>query len=161
MSTLVKEYLALDDSDILSITVPLQVMGLSAVYAAALGWIERRYPIKPDHTWAEVAGGVVISLLPIALEARRRPTIDWRTYENIVWRCFMASGMPIILWQLGEALIRQVELINYAAERPTRSSSDHADPTPPLAVGSRERTGWSAPGSERSDSAAAEGSGDA
>jgi hypothetical protein len=146
--------------DELLIRVPLQVAGLSTIYSIILGQLERRYPIKPDHTWAEVAGGVLISLVPVALAARRRPGLSWQTYENAVWRSFFASGTPIILWQLAEAVVRHVELLRYTAERDGRSVSANADSTTPLADRSGNGAGRGSSSGERGDIAATEGSGD-
>jgi hypothetical protein len=113
----------------MSISTPLRVMGLSTGYAAALAWLERRLPfIKPDHIWAEVAGGVLVSLLPVALAARQSAAasaatddldepLTWQTYESTVWRSFWAAGVPIVLWQLGEAVVRQHELLKYTYNR--------------------------------------------
>ncbi len=118
--------------------IPLAVAGLATAYSLALGWLERRYPIRPDHIWAEVAGGVMISLVPITIGARTSRNVDWRVYENAVWRSFIASGTPIILWQLGEAITRHVELLRYVASTERRSDDPHADYTPSLANGSGE-----------------------
>lgn len=102
--------------------VSLQVMGLASVYAATLAGLERIWPsIKPDHIWVEVAGGVVISLLPVVIEARRvvegqsEQTLDWQTYERAIWSAFASSGIPIILWQIGEAIYRQSEVTRIMA----------------------------------------------
>lgn len=122
----------------LSVTVPLQVLGLSLAYSATLSYLERRFPIKPDHTWAEVAGGVLLSLVPVALSARKAQQIDWRTYENAVWRSFIASGTPIILWQIGEAVTRQMELLHYTAGRELTPLDAYADDTSEMAARSRE-----------------------
>jgi hypothetical protein len=115
----------------MSITVPLQVMGLSAGYATALGWLERRFPsIKPDHIWAEVAGGVLVTLLPVSLAAHRKPPepettpISWQSYEGAVWRSFCAAAVPIVLWQLAEAVLRHTELLSYSYS--THHASDKA-----------------------------------
>jgi hypothetical protein len=151
---------ATEGLDELLIRVPLQVAGLSTIYSIILGQLERRYPIKPDHTWAEVAGGVLISLVPVALAARRRPGLSWQTYENAIWRSFFASGTPIILWQIGEAVVRHVELLRYTAERDGRSVSANADPTTTLADRSGDRAGRGAARSERGDLTATEGAGD-
>jgi hypothetical protein len=113
------------DTSRLAVHVPLQVMGLSVGYAAALGVLERKFPlIKPDHIWAEVAGGVLITLLPVSLAARQlwpeEAVVDpqgWRIYESTIWRAFVASGTPIILWQLGEAVVRRRELLSYRTRR--------------------------------------------
>jgi hypothetical protein len=134
------------------VEVPLQVMGISMLYAAALSRLERRYPIKPDHIWAEVAGGVAISLLPIALEARRRRALDWQIYEKALWLSFFASGTPIILWQLGEAMLRQRELIHYMGSQDRRSAGDYADDTTPLALRGGGRAGERDHGGTRGDS---------
>lgn len=139
------------DEEAIAMRVPLRVIGLSTAYAAALSSLERRYPIKPDHTWAEVAGGVIISLLPIALEARRKPSLDWRTYETALWLSFFASGIPIIIWQLGEAMLRQLELFRYTGSRDRRSVGSYADDTTPLALRSGGRAGARDPGGERGD----------
>lgn len=120
--------------DGLSLRTPVIVMGLSTLYAAALGYLERRYPIKPDHTWAEVAGGVLISLLPVALTARNARQMNWRRYESAIWRCFIASGTPIIVWQIGEAILRQIELLRYTAKRDLNNMELYADHTTPLAL---------------------------
>jgi hypothetical protein len=126
--------------------LPLMTMGLSTAYAAALSYLERRLPIKPDHTWAEVAGGVLITLVPVAIAARRQPDMDWRQYEAAVWRSFIASGTPIILWQIGEAMLRQIELLRYAATREQASVEMYADDPSTMADRSGERTGSGDPG---------------
>lgn len=131
------------------VKVPLQVMGMSIAYSAGLGWLERKFPnIKPDHIWAEVAGGVLISLVPIALEARRMALkgnegtgLHWQTYEGAVWRAFFASGTPIILWQISEAIHRHMELIKYTADAERRSREINAHSTETLASGGGEREG--------------------
>jgi hypothetical protein len=129
------------------VEVPMQVMGLSIAYSAALGWLERRFPnIKPDHIWAEVAGGVLVSLVPVALAARQinehappDQHLSWQTYEGAVWRAFFASGTPIILWQLGEAVTRHMELMKYTTYAERRSVEIDAHSTTALADGSGER----------------------
>ncbi len=124
--------------DGLNLSVPLQVLCLSTAYSAALGYLERRFPIKPDHTWAEVAGGVLISLVPVAFSARKAKQIDWRVYEGAVWRSFIASGTPIILWQIGEAVMRQVELLSYTTGRELKNPDAYAYDSTTLATGSRD-----------------------
>jgi hypothetical protein len=133
--------------------VPMQVMGLSIAYSVCLGWLERKFPnIKPDHIWAEVAGGVLISLVPVALEARRQrqrsqdekdhtTDLHWKTYEGAVWRAFFASGTPIILWQIGEAVFRHMELMKYTAYGEGRSANVNAHGTETLASRGGEREG--------------------
>lgn len=112
----------------MAITVPLQVLGVSAGYAAALGWLERKFPsIKPDHIWAEVAGGVLVSLVPVSLAAHQLSddearALPWEDYEGAVWRSFCAAGIPIILWQLGEAVFRRTELLSYNADQQSSSA---------------------------------------
>lgn len=107
----------------LLVSVSLQVSGISMLYAGGLSWLERKFPlIKPDHIWAEVAGGVLITLIPVAMNARRisaqaATDLSWRDYEAAVWTAFGASGVPIILWQLGETLVRRAELLRYTAHR--------------------------------------------
>ncbi|MCS6882955.1 MAG: hypothetical protein RMK84_18380 [Oscillochloridaceae bacterium] len=133
-------------SNDLMLGMPLVTLGLSTAYAAALSYLERRLPIKPDHTWAEVAGGVLITLVPVAIAARRHPEMDWRQYEAAVWRSFIASGTPIILWQIGEAMLRQVELLRYAAAREQAPVETYADDSSTMANRSGERTGGGDPG---------------
>lgn len=98
-------------------TVPAKVLALSLFYAAVLAWLERRFQaIRPDYIWMEVVGGVLISLVPAAIQARQNEQfagLSWKTYESTVWMSFFASGAPIILWQLGETFIRRVQLMNY------------------------------------------------
>ncbi len=125
----------------LTLGMPLVTLGLSTAYAVALSYLERHLPIKPDHTWAEVAGGVLITLVPVAIAARRQPDMDWRQYEAAVWRSFIASGTPIILWQIGEAMLRQIELLRYAATREQASVEAYADDPSTVAARSGERTG--------------------
>lgn len=128
------------EADHLAVQLPLQVMGLSTAYAATLELLQRRYPtVLPDHLWAEVAGGVVLSLAPVALAARRLRNLDWRNYEDLVWRSFVAAGIPIILWQLGTNALRRREAEDYL-RRTRRSAVDYADDTTPLAnrIGDRE-----------------------
>lgn len=127
-------------SETLLVHVPLGVLGASTIYSAILGWLERKYPIKPDHTLAEVVGGVLLTLVPVALAARNKTELHWRVYEGSIWRCFFAAGMPIVLWQLGEAVARQIELLRYATSSARRSDDLDADHTSPLASGSRERS---------------------
>jgi hypothetical protein len=148
------------------VKLPMQVMGLSIAYSVGLGWLERKFPnIKPDHIWAEVAGGVLLSLVPVALEARRQSrdaphTLPWQTYEGAVWRAFFASGTPIILWQLGEAVFRHMELMKYTAYGEGRSTAIHAHGTTALASGSGSRERANSAGSNGSDPLSAEGSGE-
>lgn len=134
---------AIPNEDRLAMNVPLQVLGISTMYAATLGYLERRFPIKPDHIWAEVAGGVLISLVPVALAARKAREVDWRLYEGTIWRSFIASGTPIILWQIGEAMFRQMELLSYTSARELKNADSYAYTTTPLAVrgGDRARGG--------------------
>jgi hypothetical protein len=87
-----------------------------------LSLLERKYPgIKPDHIWVEVAGGVILTLLPVALAARRQRQSDvdlsWQDYEAMVWQSFVASGAPIILWQISESLYRHAELLTYTSRQ--------------------------------------------
>lgn len=134
----------------LLIEAPKQVFGLAIAYAATLGWMERKFPrIKPDHIWAEVAGGVLLSLIPVALAARRYAAVaeaeqGWQIYEGAVWRAFMASGTPIILWQLGEAVLRHSELLHYTVQVHGRGFDYDADHSAALATRSGARAGTDA-----------------
>ncbi len=106
----------------LLIKVPLNVMALSASYAAALALFERKLHLKPDHEWLEVAVGVGLTLVPVAIEAQAiereikhesSEHVSWKTYEHAIWRSFLAAGAPIILWQMGETIVRKLELMQY------------------------------------------------
>ena len=118
----------------LLIKVPLVVMGVSAGYAATLALIERKFHLKPDHEWLEVAIGVGLTLVPVAVEAhvieqeRQKNSaepVNWKTYEGAIWRSFLASGAPIICWQIGEAVFRKLELMKYLSpEKPVDTSAD-------------------------------------
>jgi hypothetical protein len=125
--------------DRLAVNIPVKILGISTIYAATLSYLERRYPIKPDHIWAEVAGGVLISLVPVALAARKMRHLDWRIYEGTIWRSFIASGTPIILWQIGEAMFRQMELLSYTSARELKNIETYAYDTTPLAVRGEDR----------------------
>jgi hypothetical protein len=118
----------------LLIKVPLRVMAISAGYSAALAMIERKFRLKPDHEWLEVAIGVGLTLVPLAVEAhsiegecrdtKSESMIDWKTYEGALWRSFMASGAPVIVWQIGEAIWRKWELMGYLTDNERRSGKD-------------------------------------
>lgn len=112
----------MDTDTRLLVKVPLNVMAVSAGYAAALALIERKFHLKPDHEWLEVAIGVGLTLVPVAIEAHSieqdyknntADPINWKTYEGAIWRSFLASGVPIICWQIGEAIVRKLELMSY------------------------------------------------
>lgn len=123
----------------LTVEVTLKVLGIATVYAGTLSYLERRFPIKPDHIWAEVAGGVMIALVPVALTARKARQLDWRLYEGAIWRSFIAAGTPIILWQIGEAMLRQMELLSYTTARELKNSDAYVHDTTPLAERGGER----------------------
>jgi hypothetical protein len=127
------------NEDRLAVSIPVKVLGISTIYAATLSYLERHYPIKPDHIWAEVAGGVLISLVPVALAARKVRHLDWRIYEGTIWRSFIASGTPIILWQIGESMLRQMELLSYTSARELKNIETYAYDTTPLAVRGGDR----------------------
>jgi hypothetical protein len=129
------------------LAVSLQVIGLASAYSTMLSLVERKYPgVKPDHIWAEVVGGVLITLLPVAIAARQdqhAPTeqpMTWQTYEGMVWQSFFAAGMPIVLWQITEALSRHVELLSYTTQRHLPRSSR----TSQLIAMSELQKGWDA-----------------
>lgn len=120
----------------LLIKVPLSVMALSASYAAALALFERKFHLKPDHEWLEVAVGVGLTLVPVAIEAQAIEReakhessghVSWKTYEHAIWRSFLASGAPIILWQIGETIVRKLELMQYLtlSDAVRSSASEH------------------------------------
>ncbi len=121
----------------LLIKVPIRVMAVSTGYAAALALLERRLRLKPDHEWLEVAVGVGLTLVPVAVEAHSieqerkvniaDSLIDWKTYEGAIWRSFMASGAPIIFWQIGEAIVRKWELMKYLTKTENGRSGTDAD----------------------------------
>jgi hypothetical protein len=137
----------MDTDTRLLIKVPVRVMAVSTGYATALALLERRFRLKPDHEWLEVAVGVGLTLVPIAVEAHaieqeRQATkdilIDWKTYENAVWRSFMASGAPIIFWQIGEAIVRKWELMKYLTKTENGRSRRDAHTAVEVANGSGE-----------------------
>ncbi len=138
----------MDTDTRLLIRVPVRVMAVSTGYATALALLERRFRLKPDHEWLEVAVGVGLTLVPIAIEAHtieqerktsiKESLIDWKTYENAVWRSFMASGAPIIFWQIGEAIVRKWELMKYLTKTENGRSAKNADTAVEVANGSGE-----------------------
>lgn len=105
----------------LLIKVPLRVMATSILYATGLALVERKLHLKPDYEWMEVAVGVGLTIVPVALEAhaieedykQQSYVVDWKTYEGAVWRSFLAAGAPIIFWQIGETIVRKLELMSY------------------------------------------------
>lgn len=154
----------------LLIRVPLRVMAISAGYAAALSLLERHLRLKPDHEWVEVAIGVGLTLVPVAIEAHRiegeskasgsdNEPIDWKTYEGAVWRSFMASGAPIIFWQIAETLIRKWELMGYLTGNTTRRSPADVNTAAQVAYRSREPAERSAAGGSRGTALLARGPG--
>jgi hypothetical protein len=129
----------------LLIKVPLRVLALSAGYAAALALVERKFRLKPDHEWLEVAIGVGLTLVPVAMEAHTieqerkngaSAPISWKTYEGSIWRSFMASGAPIIFWQIGEAIGRKWELMGYLSTTENGRSKVDANTAAQVANGS-------------------------
>jgi hypothetical protein len=131
----------------LLVKVPLRVMAASMGYALALAMAERKMRLKPDHEWVEVALGVGLALVPVALEAHaieeeqghtNAPPIAWETYEGAIWRCFLAAGAPIILWQVGETMMRKLELMRYL----TTLEHEHYADEPPANVLHFPRFWW-------------------
>ncbi len=124
----------MDTDSRLLIKVPLYVMAVSTGYATALALIERKLHLKPDHEWLEVAIGVGLTLVPVAVEAHAieqesknntMEPVTWKVYEGAIWRSFLAAGTPIICWQIGEAIVRKLELMKYL------SSDTQQKPMPP------------------------------
>lgn len=148
----------MDTDTRLLIKVPLRVMAMSTCYAAALALVERKFRLKPDHEWLEVAIGVGLTLVPLAMEAHtiegRRQTsksggdesVDWKTYEGALWRSFMASGAPIIFWQIGESVARKWELMKYLTWIDDKRSGSHANTATQVADGSGDSAEGSASG---------------
>lgn len=102
----------------------------SAAYAAFLQGLKRKY--EPDWTWLTVAGGVVLSMLPVMHLARTQPG-SWRDYERRAVAGFCTSGVIIIGWQLWQAAVRQGRSQGYAlAHRTTPQEPTDAHPAPPL-----------------------------
>ncbi len=90
-------------------TVALIALLLGLVYSLVLAWAERRLPIIPDYITAEVMGGVLISLIPVALAARHEARfggLSWRIYEQMVAVAFIGTGVPIVAWQVVEYILR-------------------------------------------------------
>ncbi len=116
----------------LLIKVPLRVLFISSAYAAALALVERKLHLKPDHEWLEVAMGVGLTLVPVAIEAHaieeeRKASahpepVNWKTYEGAIWRSFMASGAPVVVWQIAETLLRKWELMGYLTRNRVRQN---------------------------------------
>lgn len=92
-------------------SAPALALAFGVGYAVALHGLERRYPITPDHTWAEVAGGILGTLAAVSITARMQDhagsSLTWRDHEQAVYACFVASGAPVIAWQLALAVVRQ------------------------------------------------------
>lgn len=84
---------------------PAHVALLAALYAALLALLDRLVPIRRLlPTWAKVTGGVILTTVP-AMRARRRDQLTGEQFEHLLALCFLASGAPIVLWQLVEAFL--------------------------------------------------------
>jgi len=84
----------------MTITPLIAISGLATAYAAVLDRLERRLPIHPRYIWLEVVGGVLITVVPVMIARRANPMLSARDYERLIIAGFVASGTPIILWQL-------------------------------------------------------------
>jgi hypothetical protein len=81
------------------------------LYAIALAFAERRWPINPDYTALEVIGGVLLTGLVVGVNARHEAKyagLSWRDYEHLVIVGFCATGAPIIIWQVVEFVLRHM-----------------------------------------------------
>lgn len=90
-----------------TVVVVAAVLGLLS--SLALAFLERRYAIIPDYTALEVVGGVILALLPVALTARHEARfggLTWRAYERMVAAGFAGTGLPILIWQGIEVVLR-------------------------------------------------------
>lgn len=81
-------------------SVALNAFALGLLLALFLHYAEQAYPIQPRWIFLEVIAGTLCALTPPALAARRGKISDWRIYERLVAMGFVASGLPIIVWQL-------------------------------------------------------------
>lgn len=82
-------------------TVAVAAFVLGLAYSLALAYLARQLPTNPNYTALEVVGGVLLSLLPVALTARyeaRFAGLAWRTYERMVFVAFAGFGLPVIFW---------------------------------------------------------------
>lgn len=92
-------------------TVFLTALLLGLLYSLALAMLERRLPINPDFTAVEVVIGFVIALSPAAFMIRheeRFRALAWRDYEALVWIGVVGSGIPVLLWQIAEFILRRI-----------------------------------------------------
>jgi hypothetical protein len=86
-------------------STPAHVALLAALYAALLALLDRLVPVRRLlPTWAKVTGGVILTTVP-AMRARRRDRLTGEQFEHLLALSFLASGAPIILWQLVEAFL--------------------------------------------------------
>lgn len=120
---------------------------LSCLYALLLEWSGKAY--EPDYTWLTVTIGVSYTGAGVALRLWLGPLpfagpaeLVWWTWR--LWACsFVASGTPIILWQLWQARRRLAEVIDYATKRGDRGELY------PAALAEKQRSGEAGDGSGR------------
>ncbi len=88
----------------------------AAAYAYWLEQRERKY--HPDVTWLNVTGGVVLTGLWVAvryaMERQPRP-LSWAWW--VVFRMFVATGIPVVAWEELARGARWRRLLNYLRGR--------------------------------------------
>ena len=94
---------------------------VSCLYALLLELLQRRY--EPDLTWLTIVIGVAYTGVGVALRLRHGSIpfvgpLDLVWWEWWLWFwSFVASGTPIILWQLWQARLRIQAVIAYLLTR--------------------------------------------
>lgn len=94
-------------------------LGASLSAAAYAVWLEMR-PRKyhPDVTWPNVTGGIVLTGAWVAVRyaAERRPRSLWWAWWQTT-AMFIATGVPVVAWELYATTERGRTLIAYMRDR--------------------------------------------
>jgi drug/metabolite transporter (DMT)-like permease len=98
--------------DGIDLLVLVGAMAASAVYAAALQKLHHRY--SPDFTWLTVVGGngLIGAALAVFCALGRIP---WAALWLLI-ALNVATGIPIITWQMGQAQARKSRLQQRSGE---------------------------------------------
>lgn len=92
---------------------PFDVAVYSVAFLISLGYaalLDRHPTWTPDWTWVEVVVGVTYTLAAAWIMVWFQP-MDGRAALARVVGAFIASGLPIILWQLGLQRRRLLQII--------------------------------------------------
>lgn len=93
----------------------------SAVYCLILELLNKR--LEPDFTWVEVVIGVALTGCWIAARGTLGDLPDVTGDAMFWWTCwlwvymFLATGLPVVAWQIWQMWSRSKEALRYAVSR--------------------------------------------